>query len=158
MGELAPSISSAIERMAQGTTRAQVDQLQAELLKLPQYEPLTKHYFHGGMLCREVWRDAGVLVVGKVHLKEHFYLIAQGTVQITTDTGVQELTGPALMLSQPGTKRAVLSLTPALCMTFHRTDALTIEDAEIDLVESDPNSMYGAGNKLKAQPAQEVLT
>ena len=143
------ALSAAIEGMTHGATPAQMEHLQAELSRLPQYEPLTKHYFHGGMLCREVWRAAGVLVVGKVHLKEHFYLIAEGTVRITTDDGVQELTGPRLVLSKPGTKRAVLSLTPALCMTFHRTDALTIESAEADLVESDPASMYEAGNKPK---------
>ena len=148
------ALTAVIAGMTHGATPAQMEHLQAELSKLPQYEPQTKHYFHGGMLCREVWRAAGVLVVGKVHLKEHFYLIAEGTVRITTDTGVQELTGPCLMLSKPGTKRAVLSITPALCMTFHRTDALTIEDAETDLVESDPASMYEAGNK----PKQGVLT
>lgn len=153
MGEIVPSVSAALDCFAHGASRAQIEHLQAELSRLPQYEPLTKHYFHGGMLCREVWRAAGVLVVGKVHLKEHFYLIAEGTVRITTDDGVQELTGPHLVLSKPGTKRAVLSVTPALCMTFHRTDALTIEDAEADLVESDPSSMYEAGNK----PKQEVL-
>ena len=66
-----------------------VQTLQAEVSKLPQYEPETKHTFHGGMYCREVFRHAGVLVVGKVHKKEHFYYIVSGTVAITTDDGVQ---------------------------------------------------------------------
>ena len=131
-----------------------VERLQAEVSKLPQYEPATKHYFHGGMYCREVYRDAGVVVVGKVHRKEHFYLIVSGTVLITGDVEAREVTGPTLMLSEPGTKRAVLSLTPAVCMTFHRTDATTPEEAEAELVEEDPQSMFLAGNKLK----QEVLT
>jgi len=49
-----------------------VQALQVELSKLPQYEPETKHYFHGGMYCREVFRHAGVLVVGAVHKKSIF--------------------------------------------------------------------------------------
>lgn len=135
-------------------SRDQVERLQAELSKLPQYEPQTDHYFHGGMYCRKVWRDAGVLVVGKVHKKEHFYLIVSGTVRVNGDKPV---TGPHLILSEPGTKRAILSLTPALCMTFHRTDTTTVEEAEAELVEDDDSSMYAAGNRLCAEP-QEMLT
>ena len=129
--------------------RNRVEALQAELCKLPQYEPETKHTFHAGMYCREVWRQAGALVVGKVHKKEHFYLIVSGTVAITTNDGVQLITGPQLLCSTPGTKRAVYAETDALCMTFHVVDAKTVEDAEIELVESDPNDMYAIGNIVK---------
>lgn len=129
--------------------REKVQSLQNALLQLPQYEPLTKHYFHGGMYCREVFREAGVLVVGKVHKKEHFYLIVSGTVAITTDEGVQRITGPQLLLSKPDTKRAVYAETDALCMTFHATETKSVEDAEIEMVEEEPNSLYSVGNTLK---------
>lgn len=128
-----------------------VQTLQAEVSKLPQYEPETKHYFHGGMYCREVFRHAGVLVVGAIHKKEHFYLIVSGTVAITTDDGVQEVTGPHLFSSKPGTKRAVYAVTDALCMTFHAIEAKTVEEAEAELVEAEPNSMYSLGNQVKHQ-------
>ena len=126
-----------------------VKALQNELSKLPQYEPLTKHTFHGGMYCREVWRPAGVLVVGKVHKKEHFYMIVYGTVAITTDDGVKSVTGPCLLSSVPGTKRAVYAETDTLCMTFHRTDSTTVEEAEAEMVEEDEADMYSIGNKVK---------
>jgi hypothetical protein len=132
--------------------RQKVESLQQELSKLPQYEPETKHYFHGGMYCREVFRHAGVLVVGAVHKKEHFYLIVSGTVAITDGEGnVQEFTGPHLFSSKPGTKRAVYALTDAVCMTFHATEATTVEDAEATLVEADASTMYSLGNKVKVQ-------
>jgi hypothetical protein len=54
-----------------------------------------------------------------------------------------------LLCSTPGTKRAVYAETDALCMTFHVVDAKTVEDAEIELVESDPNDMYAVGNVVK---------
>ena len=133
-----------------------VKTLQVELSKLPQYEPETKHYFHGGMYCREVFRHAGVLVVGAVHKKEHFYLIVSGTVAITTDDTVQEVTGPHLFLSKPGTKRAVYAMTDALCMTFHAIEAKTVEEAEAELVEAELDNMYSFGNQIKHQPL-EVL-
>lgn len=129
--------------------RTKVEALQTELLKLPQYEPITKHTFYGGMYCREVFREAGILIVGKVHKKEHFYLVAGGTVAITTDDGVQVITGPHLLCSKPGTKRAVYAETDALCMTFHRVESNNVEDAEAELVEHDPESMFGIGNKVK---------
>lgn len=131
------------------TTRGDVDRLQRELAKLPQYEPLTKHHFHGGMYCREVWRAAGVLVVGAVHRKEHLYVIVSGTALITGgNKPAKRVTGPTVMLSLPGTKRAVYAETDVLCMTFHRTDATTVEAAEAELVEPDATSQYGPGNRL----------
>lgn len=130
--------------------RQKVESLQQELMKLPQYEPETKHYFHGGMYCREVFRHAGVLVVGAVHKKEHFYLIVSGTVQITDGEGnAQEVTGPHLFQSKPGTKRAVYAVTDTLCMTFHATESKTVEEAEAELVEVEPDSMYSLGNQVK---------
>lgn len=129
--------------------RQKVEVLQTEISKRPQYEPPTEHIFHGGMYCRQVWRPAGCLIVGKVHKKEHFYMIVSGTVSITTDDGVQTITGPMLLCSKPGTKRAVYAETDALCMTFHRVDSDTVEAAESELVENDPNSMFMVGNKVK---------
>ena len=140
----------------QAPLQERVEALQAEVSKLPQYEPETKHYFHGGMYCREVFREGGVLVVGAVHKKEHFYLIVSGTVAITTDDGVQEVTGPHLFMSKPGTKRAVYAITDARCMTFHAIEAKTVEEAEAELVEEEPNNMYSPGNLIKNQPL-EVL-
>jgi hypothetical protein len=133
-----------------GLMQQKVGALQAELSKLPQYQPETKHYFHGGMYCREVFRHAGVLVVGAVHKKEHFYLIVSGTVAITDGEGnVQEVTGPHLFQSKPGTKRAVYAITDTLCMTFHAIETISIEEAEAELVEVDPDSMYSLGNQVK---------
>ena len=77
--------------------RGKVEALQKALSKHEQYEPETKHTFHGGMYCREVFRVAGALIVGKVHKKEHLYYVVHGTVLITTDSGAEEVTGPRLI-------------------------------------------------------------
>jgi hypothetical protein len=137
--------------------RQKVERIQEKLATLTPYEPVTRHYFHAGMYCREVWRKADVLVVGKVHKKEHFYLIVSGTVLITDGIGEpQRFTGPHMIQSAPGTKRAVYAETDVLCMTFHRTDATTVEAAEAELVEDDPTAMYTHGNRIKQQDC-EVL-
>jgi len=131
-----------------------VQALQDAMLEMPQYEPPTNHLFHGGMYCRQVWRPAGCTIVGKVHKKEHFYVVVSGTICVTTDDGVQTVTGPKVLCSRPGTKRAVYAVTDALCMTFHVADAQTVEEAEDELVEPDNSSKFLVGNKVK----QEVIT
>ena len=111
----------------------------------------TKHRFHGGMYLREVFRPADFLIVGKVHKKEHFYIVLSGTVVITTDTGVTEVTGPYIFDSKPGTKRAVYAKTDATCITIHRVESETIADVENELVEDDPDCVYLSGNTLKKE-------
>lgn len=109
----------------------------------------TRHRFHGGMYMREVFRPAGCIIVGKVHKKEHFYIVLSGTVVITTDTGVAEVTGPYVFESVPGTKRAVFAKTDAICITIHVAESTAVEEVENELVEEDPDCVYLPGNTLK---------
>ena len=76
-------------------------------------------------------------------------MVVVGTVIITTDDGVQELTAPAMLCSKPGTQRAVFAVTDAKCMTIHRADSTTVEGAADELVEDDPDSAFDALNNLK---------
>ena len=132
--------------------RQKVESLQRAVAQMPQYEPHTEHYFHGGMYCRKVYRDAGVLVVGAVHKHEHLYVIVTGKVLITDgENPPVEKSAGDVILSMPGTKRAVLALLPTICITVHKTDAKTVEDAERELVEQDPSSMYAPGNRVKSE-------
>lgn len=78
-------------------------------------------------------------------------MVVTGTVLVTTDQGAFELTAPYLLASKPGTQRAVYALTDALCMTFHRVDSTNVEEAEDELVESDTESPFAIGNKLKVE-------
>lgn len=126
-----------------------VQNLKKHILALPQYEPITDHYFHGGMYCRKVFRHAGVCLVGKVHKKEHFYIVVSGKIIVSTDDGTKELKTGDVICCKPGTQRAVLALTDAVCVTVHRTDKTTVEDVEKECVVYDPDSAYIEGNKLK---------
>lgn len=129
--------------------------LQREVAKMPQVELPTNHYFADGMYCRELFRPAGTLIVGKVHLKEHFYIVASGTVCVTTDQGVREVTGPEVIVSQPGTKRAVLALTDATCFTVHRTELTDLDEIERELIEPDAEALFDARNRLKPLTDQD---
>jgi hypothetical protein len=123
--------------------------LQREMLKLPQLELQTNHYFADGMYAREIFRPAGCLIVGKVHKKEHFYIVTKGRIAVTTDEGVREISAPAVIVSKPGTKRAVLAIEDSVCMTVHRTENTDIDVIEAELVEADDIALFDAHNRLK---------
>ena len=153
MGEvvLLPSSAPALDMAGD------IDALKHEVLKMKQISLQTKSTFHGGMYCREVFFNAGTLAIGKVHKKEHFFFVASGTLLVTTNDGPQNMVGPQMVCSVPGTRRAVYAQTDVLCMTFHRTDATTVEEAELDLVEEDLSSPFKADNTLRP-PLIEVLS
>lgn len=131
--------------------RAEINRLQAALAAMPQAELQTEHFFADGMYCRFLPRQAGTLIVGKVHLKEHFYIVCCGTVRVTNGEGMaREITGPAIIPSKPGTKRAVLAITDATCLTIHRTDNTDLDEIERELIEPDDTALFDARNNVKA--------
>ncbi|MGE5623009.1 MAG: hypothetical protein ACM3WS_07640 [Bacillota bacterium] len=133
---------------AAAPTREQIKRLEAEMRKLPQIELQTDHYFADGMYARVVARPAGTVIVGKVHRKEHFYIVTKGSVQVTSDEGVKTLTAGSVLVSKPGTKRAVVALEDSICMTVHRTDKTDLSEIEEQLIEPDQEALFDSRNKL----------
>mgnify|MGYP003349115628 CR=1 FL=1 len=129
-------------------TRDDLERLQAAMLVMPQIELETRHYWADGMYCREVARPAGCIIVGKVHIKEHFYVICSGTILLVGDGYRETITGPRVIVSKPGTKRAVHALTDAVCITVHRTDKTDLDEIEAELVERDETALFDASNKI----------
>jgi len=130
-------------------TKADIFNLQSAMSEMPQADLPTSHFFADGMYCRFLPRPAGTLIVGKVHKNEHFYIICCGTIKVTTDSGVKEITGPQVIVSKPGTKRAVLALTDATCLTVHRTNSTDLDEIEAELIEPDDLALFDSSNKVK---------
>jgi mannose-6-phosphate isomerase-like protein (cupin superfamily) len=126
-----------------------IEKLQAAILQFPQAEFETRHYFAGGMYLRELPRPRGALIVGKVHKKEHFYLVLKGDVTVSVGDVPERITAPAIRIYPAGTKRAVYANEDSICATVHITDETDVERVEDDLVEDDPTSPYLPGNVLK---------
>lgn len=129
-------------------TRDQIEALQVELQKLPPAEPVTEHHFADGMYARSVSRVAGTLVVGKVHKKEHFFVLVSGEMTVWTEAGMKRVTAPFIWVSKPGTKRVTLAHTDSTAMTVHRVSSMDLDAVERELVEDEPACLYGPGNKL----------
>jgi mannose-6-phosphate isomerase-like protein (cupin superfamily) len=132
-----------------------IDKLKEIMRQLPQVEFETHHYFADGMYCRELPRKAGTVIVGKVHKREHFYVVLSGEITISGNGEIKHVKAPHIFVCQPGTRRAVYAHTDAVCMTIHRTLETDLEKIEAELVE-DEDSSYLPGNVLKT-PLVEVI-
>ena len=128
-----------------------VHRLQRAAAELPQVELPTSHYFADGMYSRSVFRPADTLIIGKVHKREHFYIVACGEITVITDGVKQRIAGPRVIVSQPGTKRAVYSHTDATCITVHRTFETDLAKIEAELVEWDEFALFDSANMLIEQ-------
>lgn len=130
-------------------TRAQIDRLQTEMVKMPQVELQTEHFFSFGMYCRRVFRPAGTLIVGKIHKMPHFFLCAKGEIIAWTESGMKRLQAGDVVECQPGTKRVTLAVTDAIGITIHKTDKTDLDDIETELIEPDDTALFDSSNKLK---------
>jgi len=125
--------------------RNSILELENIMRTMPQVELRTDHYFADGMYARVLSRPAGTLIVGKVHKREHFYIIAKGKVMV----GKEVYEAGTVIVSKPGTKRAVLALEDSVCLTVHRTKKRNLDKIEKQLIEPDSTALFDARNKLK---------
>jgi len=132
-------------------TREDIERLQASLLDAPQMELPTRHYFADGMYCRELFRPKDTLIVGKVHKKEHFYIVLSGEVTVVGDGKRERIKAPRIIVSQPGTKRAVYAHEDSTCITVHRTFETDLEAIERELIEPDETALFDAYNRPKVE-------
>ena len=101
------------------------------------------------MYARVLKRPAGTVIVGKVHKREHFYIVTKGQVQVYMDNEVKTLSAGDVIVSKPGTKRVVVAVVDSICMTVHRTKKRNLEKIEQQLIEPDARALFNAENKLK---------
>jgi hypothetical protein len=130
-------------------SKEQIERLQAEMVKMPQAELETEHYFSEGMYCRKLTRPAGTLIVGKCHKKPHFFLCAKGEIIAWTESGMRRLQAGDIIESQPGTKRVTYAISDAIGITVHKTDKTDLDEIEAELIEPDETALFDSSNKLK---------
>lgn len=99
--------------------RAQVNQLEAQLLTMPQVDCPVRHIFASGMYAREMTIPAGTVITGAVHKTQHITILSKGRIQVLREEGVIEMTAPSTFISSPGTKNAVHVIEEAVWTTFH---------------------------------------
>lgn len=96
-----------------------------------------KHHFADGLYARELFRPAGTLIVGKMHARQHFYVLVAGEITAWTEQGMKRINAPALLRTEPGTKRVTYAHVDSTCITFHATHETDLERLEAELIIPD---------------------
>ena len=101
---------------------------------LPQVEMPVKHHFINGVYLRELFIPAGTLLTGKIHNKENFSILAQGTLRITNGTESKIISAPYITSDKPGIKRMGYAETDVVFINVIKTDLTDIDEIEKELV------------------------
>lgn len=118
-------------------SNADIMRLEQALMALPGADTSggdVENYFSEGLHARLLRIPAGGVVVGHIHLKGQINFLTKGTIRVTTDEGVQELTAPQIVVSGPGTKRAGFALTDVEWVTVLATNLTDIDEMKRELL------------------------
>lgn len=116
-----------------------VRRLEEEILKRPQVETPTRHYFAPGLYAREMFIPAGTVLTGATHKVEHLVLFVGDITVWTEEGGRKRLTGHHTLTSPAGIKRAGFAHADTWCTGFFPTDKTDVEELERELIEEDPS-------------------
>jgi hypothetical protein len=92
-----------------------------------------KHTFADGIYVREIRIPAGKCLTGKIHKHSHPNFLLSGIVDVFTEAnGYERLEGPLSMISPPGTKRALITITDCIWVTVHLNPTNTQDLDELE--------------------------
>ena len=126
--------------------REQVQQIEDMMQGMPPAFLPIKHYFANGMYAREMTMPAGTIVTGAIHKTTHFCILSQGRVHVMSEDGIEELVAPAIIISQPGTKRAIHALEDTVWTNIHATNETDLDKLVEELTESTVDQLQGGDN------------
>ena len=124
-------------------------ELQRAMMQLPQAEVITEHYFNNGMYVRKVHIKKDIIVAGKKHKTDHFFICVKGSIIQHTIDGTTTLYAGDVLEVKSGIKRIVIALEDSIVLNIHRTDNTDLNELENELIEYDIPSLFDADNKLK---------
>jgi hypothetical protein len=103
-------------------TLADVRRVEALLMTLPQAAVRSVNHHAPDVCVREGFIPAGTIVTGRMHRHAHLCILASGTIEVSTDNGMQRLTGPLVIHSEAGTKRIAHAITDVVWYAIHATN------------------------------------
>lgn len=107
------------------------------------FELPRRDLFTPGLYTRQVFMPAGSLVISRVHLTEHPFILSAGAVMVWDPyAGVRILRAPYTGVTKPGTIRLLFILRDAVWTTFHATTHTDPETVEKEIT-LDPTEMLG---------------
>ena len=77
----------------------------------------TKHSFSDGQYIREIYNPAGLVLVTKIHSKNHPFFLMKGEMSILTEEGVERIRAPHQGITKAGTKRIIFTHSECVFIT-----------------------------------------
>lgn len=117
--------------------REKIMQLEEAIKELPaqvDLDELTSHYFAPGIYVRKLFIPAGMVLTGKIHRHEIMNILVSGTIRVTTDDGIKELSGLQIYNSPPGMKKAALAMTDTIWLNIHPTEETDLVKIEKEFI------------------------
>ena len=125
--------------------RARVQRLEDELRKYPQLEEHVTHHFSPGLYARELFIPKGAILTGKIHRMAHLNVMPVGDLSVLTEHGVKRLTGPCVIQSAAGIKRAGCAHEDTIWITIHSNpdDERDLQKLEARYIAPDFDALEG---------------
>lgn len=114
--------------MSQPDTRQKIIMAEAWMKEQPQVELKVINHFSYGVYARELYIPAGVMLTGEIHKYENLNILSKGTMRVTVNNKIEEVSAPFTTVSPPGTKRIAYALTDCIWTTIHGTFDRNIEN------------------------------
>lgn len=90
------------------------------------------HTFTQGLYTREIVMPPGAIVVSRIHLFEHPFIISKGKVSVYDGEDMVTFEAPYKGVTKAGTKRILYVHEETIWTTFHVTDKKTFEEIDVD--------------------------
>ena len=95
------------------------------------------HDFADGQYIRSITMPKGLLVATKIHLKNHPFFVMKGKCSVYSEDGVEVIEAPHQGITHSGTKRVLYIHEECVWTTVHRTDKLSVEEVEEEVIAKD---------------------
>lgn len=131
-------LNQAVASQEAGTLVEKIDNLQTQMLGLPQVKCEVFHRFAPGIYIREVSIPAGTMVIGHVHKHQHLNLLLKGKVVLLNEDGsTTTYTAPTMLVGNPGRKIAYVE-EDMVWQNIYATTETDVEKLEDELLDKSP--------------------
>jgi quercetin dioxygenase-like cupin family protein len=111
-----------------------IEQVEADLLNMPQVEPNIIHRFGPGIYIREMSVPAGTMFIGHAHKYPHTNILLAGSVVVQINGDMQTIHAPSIFVAAPGRKLAYV-IADCVWQNIYATEETDIEKLEVMLVD-----------------------
>jgi hypothetical protein len=133
--------------------RAKIERLQEVMLACPQVEIDVEHFHAKGLYARQGVIKKGTVLVGHIKKISHLNIVISGDISIYTEEGIQRITGPATMVSAPGTKRVGYAHEDTTWITIIATDEVDVDKIEEQVLAQSYDEYIAYCNQLTCEGA-----